>query len=260
MVRLWAVVAAMLALSCVHPLAGQPPRVADNTGPYRPQLGTTDTVRVARAWRAWVPTGERLEVVLRRTFLVETGQNAAAVTDTFPIDGTRSGTYSLGLTAVMPFAGGRLQGRVGGLVSFTRLVFRQSEGKTFPTPRDSLSNEKLRLGFLDIPLSLGIVLGRDDETRKALYVLELGVLTGIYLGGTYKVSTDIGGRRGKFKFPSTDPVTPLRLAPFARISYSFLGVYAQYRATPFFVEGSANEAGQLYPPVRNWEFGVSVQF
>lgn len=198
-------------------------------------------------WRKQANSGERFDLVFERGFLIPTNQP-----DSVPLSIARSGSYFIGASINLLFAE-RWRLRIQPGVSIFKMTFQQSAGKTYPTPADSLSEEKIRNSYIELPIGVAYVLNRDEQFRTVSF-LELGIRPGVFLASSYKWTTQLNGEQAKVKLPLNDDFNWFRLGAYAKVTYRFLGFYTYYRFSELFQQDIESP-----PAVSGLEFGICVQ-
>jgi hypothetical protein len=206
------------------------------------------------SWRRSITSNQRIDVVLQRTFFLVQNQP-----DTFSLVTGSTGAYFVGIANNF-FLTKRVQFNLMPGLYFSRLIYSQSQGRTFPTRSDSLTNEKLRSVYLQVPLGFSVLLMRNAGTGVSDVRLGAGLSPGLHLGSSSKYIIESDGVKTKAKRASSDPLAALSLSAYLRLSYKFVGITAAYRITPYFSRQPVPATGLVYPAVAPLEVGVFVQF
>jgi len=116
------------------------------------------------------------ELLFSRSFLIGVGD-----VDSVPLSAFNSGSYRLGAGFRIPFQRNTIGLRIAYSVTWLRLVYNQSENKTFPTLADTtgpeLSQERHQLTYFDLPLSFYYNITKDEDNDPIFFV-ELGGYVG----------------------------------------------------------------------------------
>lgn len=172
--------------------------------------------------------GERFDIVFGRSFLV-----TGSAPDSAPIR-NQSGSVFIGFSYNL-LVGKRLSFRAVPGVNFFRAVYGQTDAKTFPSPAaDTTVIEKLRNTYLELPVGVGLALGRDEKGRLRT-LIEGGLSAGVRLASTYRGRVDLpGGNSQSVKLDQLTGFESFRATAWGRFTYRFLGLWVVYRLTDFF--------------------------
>lgn len=255
-ISVWVVV---LALQWATVL-GQPPTEKDYQR-YR-YVDTTDRQESGRdvLWRfEEVRPTEKFDLILGRTFAVTIGQVEAAA-----VSPGLSGTWHLGLGFNWLLNRRKLFALTAEpAITFHGFEFPQRSDRTFPTQTvDSLRSERIRATFVELNAALRLNIRRDTSRRKLLTYLEIGGNVGYAVARSFRfTTTDTRGNVVEEAYPDYPAVTPVKVQVFARLVYRFLGLWAQYRVTPYFRPDAVwdfDPPARSYPVMPPFELGFVI--
>jgi hypothetical protein len=206
------------------------------------------------------------ELIFSRSFLIGAGN-----LDSVPLSTFNSGSYRLGAGFRIPFQRNTIGLRIAPSVTWLRLVYNQSENKTFPTLADTtrpeLSQERHQLTYLDLPLSFYYNITKDEDSDPLLFV-EIGGYAGYMLGGNYKQRYDDGDLRVTQKLSGLPQLEGqferFRYGVMARVGYKWFSIYGNLRLTRVFGEftnpqiSPRPDAPFRNPEITGLELGISL--
>lgn len=206
------------------------------------------------------------ELLFNRSFLVGVGN-----IDSVPVSAFNSGSYSLGAGFRLPFQRNTIGLRIAPSVTWLRLVYNQSERKTFPTLVDTtspdLSQERHQLTYVDLPLSFYYNITKDEDNDPIFFV-EVGGYAGFMLGGNYKQRYDDGDLRitnKRSRLPRLEgQFERFRYGAMARVGYKWFAIYGNLRLTRVFGEFTNPQISPRpdepfrNPEITGWELGISL--
>jgi len=222
-----------------------------------------------------VVTDQQFEVIFNKGFLVTgTGEGL----DSFKLSSAASGTYYIGLSYNLLFFkkdslnkktnfAHRFSFRFQPGISFFKLVYN-SDTQPFPTIPDpstskiGLESQKQRLTYLELPIGMGFVIGRDDKQHVTSFV-ELGTSISFRIDATHKLYFKRDGNEIITKFDNADNINRWRFGLYAKYCYRWFGLFAYYRLNDLYKPNNyyLNHNQQLtpFPTIPPLEVGLCVQ-
>lgn len=202
--------------------------------------------------------GERTDLYIGRAFTF-----SQANSDSIPIAATTGSvtihfSYNFLVNKLLSF-------RVQPGVSFYRLTFESNESKILLSPADSGYTDKLRIIYAELPIAVGFALRR-DEINRVETLLEVGASFGYQVQNALKIRRRLDNGQvevSKIENFENDDVNPFQVKLFTRLTYKIVGIYATYRVTDLFRDGSTftrtdNGQPEPWPTAPRFEIGLSV--
>jgi len=245
-------------LVCVFMLALLPfwASAQDSDDELPPTIARRDTIKPA--WT--VRQGEKFDLVFNTGYLL----TATTMPDSAPTN-LLSGTTFVGLSFNYVLnKTWALKAQPG--VAFYKLNFSSNRAKTFPTSDTSLSREKLRAFYIEVPIGVMAALSRDQDGRLQTWA-ELGATFGFRFNSSLKTSsTDANGNTYKLRLDGIKGFAPFRAGLYGKLGYKLIAVWAFYRLTDVFEPGAGYDAVQgvrragtaKFPEPPRFELGISI--
>ena len=219
---------------------------------YRYQTPEDSTLnKRLQRWRARIRPTEKFDLVWNKGFLVTTN-----MPDSIPLKTVTSGTNFIGVSLNYQLAK-RFMCYIQPGFSFFKMNFDQTRAKTYPTPADSQSTEKILVDYFEMPIGVALVLQRDEERGRNLALWEIGGSFGYLIGSSYKTVRSANGRRIKSKINAIPDLEPFRIGVYSKLTYRFVGIWAYYRLNEVFKQISYPD-GTRTPKISRFEIGFSV--
>ncbi len=178
--------------------------------------------------------------------------------DQIPINGSFSGSMTLGLSFKAHFPGNKAGARIAPGINWYKLNYQQEEQKIFPT--DTIFDaEKHVLTYLELPIGLFINIGQDEDGDPRLFT-ELGGFLGYKLGATYKRRFDDNGRASRLIRRDAPDIEDWRFGIYGRLGFKRWALYYSYLFSDVFTNFSTENGTQInqnldFPPPL--EIGIS---
>ena len=208
----------------------------------------------------------KFDLVFNRGFML----NGGGTLDTVPINGSNSGTFSIGGGIKFPLANNKLGIRVTPSLAWTTINYNQTSVKTFPTIPDSLdfdlTHEKHSLFHVELPIGVYINVSRDEDNDPKFFV-EAGGYIGYLTSASYQYRyLNSDGQRVKVQNRDLQTIEnefeKLRYGIYARLGYKWAALYFNMRLNDVFDE-LANDppndmAGYKNPTIPPLQVGITV--
>lgn len=207
----------------------------------------------------------KFDLVFNRGFIL-TGTSQ----DTVPVNGSNSGTFSIGGGIKFPLANNTFGIRLTPGVAFTQINYNQTSVKTFPTIPDSLpftlTSEKHRLMYVEVPLGVYFNVSRDEDNDPKLFV-EAGGYFGYMMGASYSYRyNNSAGQRVKVQTRDLEKeeneFQRIRYGIYGRLGYKWAALYINYRLSNVLDEFANNPPKDVvgyknpkFPPI---EVGLTI--
>jgi hypothetical protein len=182
----------------------------------------------------------KFDLVFNRSFML----NGGGTLDTVPINGSSSGTFSIGGGIKFPLAQNKLGIRVTPSVAWTQINYNQTDLKSFPTVKDSLpfdlTSERHGLFHVELPIGVYVNVSRDEDNDPKFFV-EAGGYIGYLISAKYQYRyLNSSGQRIRVQNRDLETIEnefeKLRYGIYARLGYKWAALYFNVRISDVFDE------------------------